>query len=199
MRNAGCSGIAVASTKWLAATSIRAAGPRDAAERLGPGRGIEARSSISRWKSSRCCRVREPVPRQSAPGCRGAPDCGTRRRGGAISTMRPGAHHRDAVGDVIDHREVVRDEQIGEPELFLQINQQVEDLRLDRNVERRDRLVADQQIGPQRQGAGDADALALSAGEAVRITVDDGARRDRRASPAPCTIRGAAACRRCRG
>ena len=57
------------------------------------------------------------------------------------------AHHRDPVGDVVDHRQIVRDEQIGEAELLLQVLQQIEDLRLHRNVERRDRLVADDRSG----------------------------------------------------
>ena len=86
--------------------------------------------------------------------------------------MRPRAHHGDAVGHVVDHGEIVRDEQVGEAELLLQILEQVEDLRLHRDVERRDRLVADQQVGPERQRAGDADALALAAGKAVRIAVE---------------------------
>ena len=67
------------------------------------------------------------------------------------------------------HAEIVRDEQIGEAELVLQVLQQVDHLRLDRHVERRDRLVADDQLGLERQRAGDADALALAAGEFVRV------------------------------
>ena len=78
-------------------------------------------------------------------------------------------HDRDPVADVLDHRQIVRDEQVGQLELVLQIHQQVDDLRLDRDVERRDRLVADDQLRVQRQRAGDADALALAAGEFVRI------------------------------
>ena len=49
--------------------------------------------------------------------------------------------------------------------------QQVEDLRLDRDVERRDRLVGDDQLRLQRQRARDADALALAARELVRVAV----------------------------
>ena len=45
-------------------------------------------------------------------------------------------HDRNAVADVLDHPQIVRDEQIGEPELLLQIEQHVQDLRLDRDVER---------------------------------------------------------------
>ena len=72
-------------------------------------------------------------------------------------------HHRDAVGDVAHHREVVGDEQEGELQPRLQLEQQVQHLRLDRDVERGDRLVGHHQprIGGER--AGDADALALAA------------------------------------
>ena len=37
--------------------------------------------------------------------------------------------------------EVVGDEQVGEPEVVLQVVEQVDDLRLDRDVQRGDRLV----------------------------------------------------------
>ena len=78
-------------------------------------------------------------------------------------------HHRDAMADVLDHGEVVGDEKVGELELLLQVDQQVDDLGLDRDVERRHRLVADDQGGTQGQRAGDSDALALAAGEFVRV------------------------------
>ena len=47
--------------------------------------------------------------------------------------------------------------------------EQVEDLRLDRDVERGDRLVGDDQVRIDRERAGDADPLALAAGELVRV------------------------------
>ena len=78
-------------------------------------------------------------------------------------------HHGDAVGDVLHHREIVGDEDVGEAEPLLQVAQQVEDLRADRDVERRHRLVADDQLRLDRERAGDRDALALAAGEFVRI------------------------------
>ncbi len=80
-----------------------------------------------------------------------------------------GAHHRDAVGEVVHHREVVRDEEVGEAERLAQVGKQVEHLRLHRDVERRDRLVADQQLRAERERARDADPLALPAREAVRV------------------------------
>ena len=44
--------------------------------------------------------------------------------------------------------EIVRDEQQRQAEAALQVGEQVEDLRLHRDVERRDRLVADDEPGP---------------------------------------------------
>ena len=80
-------------------------------------------------------------------------------------------HDHDPVADVTHHREVVRDEEIGEVELALEILEQVDDLRLDGDVERRHRLVADDDLGVERERARDADALALTAAELVRIAV----------------------------
>ena len=113
-------------------------------------------------------------------------------------------HDGDAVGDVAHHGEIVGDEDVGEPQPLLQLHEQVHHLRLDRHVERRDRLVADDEARVERERAGDADALALAAGELVRIALGhvgqqaDHARsarrraRDRhRGSPAtPCTSSG---------
>ena len=56
-------------------------------------------------------------------------------------------------GDVAHDRQVVRDEEVREPELVLQIFEQVHDLRLDRDVERRDRLVEHDQRRVERERA----------------------------------------------
>src|SRR5829696_4265904 len=64
---------------------------------------------------------------------------------------------------------VVRDEEVGEPELLLQVGQEVQHLGLDRDVERRHRLIRDEQLRRQHQRPRDGDALALAAGEHVRI------------------------------
>ena len=45
-------------------------------------------------------------------------------------------HHRHAVGDVLDDREIVGDEQVRESAIALQILHQVDDLRLHGDVER---------------------------------------------------------------
>jgi len=70
-----------------------------------------------------------------------------------------------------DDAEIMRDEEIGEVELVLQIVEQVEHLRLDRDVEGGDRLVGDDEARPQHKGAGDGDALTLAAREHVRVAL----------------------------
>ena len=80
-------------------------------------------------------------------------------------------HDRHPVADMPDHGQVVRDHHVGQAQLVLQVLEQVDDLGLDRHVKRGDRLVGDDQLGPQRQGAGDPDALPLAAGELVRVPV----------------------------
>ena len=80
-------------------------------------------------------------------------------------------HHEHAVRDVPDDVEVVRDEHVGEPEVALEVLEQVQDLGLHRDVERRDGLVADDQLRVHGERAGDADALALAARELVREAV----------------------------
>ena len=78
-------------------------------------------------------------------------------------------HHRDPVRDVADHREVVGDEQVGDATFVLQAFEEVHDARLDRHVERRDRLVEHDHLGVDGQRTGDADALALTARELVGV------------------------------
>lgn len=80
-------------------------------------------------------------------------------------------HDRDAVRKHIDDREVVADEQAGELQLLLEILQQVEETGLNRDVERARRLVGDQQIGSESEGARDADTLPLTARQLVRVAV----------------------------
>src|SRR5690606_25927566 len=80
-----------------------------------------------------------------------------------------GVHYHDLVGDGAHDRKVVRNEEIGEPEAVAQVGEEVEDLRLDGDVERGDRLVGNDQLGPDHECAGDGNALALTAGKLVRV------------------------------
>src|SRR5262245_33065295 len=55
-------------------------------------------------------------------------------------------HHRNAIGDMLHHGEIVGNENIGKPKPALQIAQEIKHLRADRNVERGYRLVANNQL-----------------------------------------------------
>ena len=118
----------------------------------------------------------------------------------------PEIHDGNPVGDVPHDRQIVRDEQVREAELLLQILHQVDHLRLNRDVERAHRLVGDDDLRIGRERAGDADALTLAAGELVRISVAvlaatgrpsrAATRRARRARPATASCGSSAALRR---
>ena len=77
--------------------------------------------------------------------------------------------HGDTVGELQHASEIVRDEHVGQREFVLQLAEQLQDLGPDRDIERRDRLVAHQQLGLEGDGTGDADALALTTRELVGV------------------------------
>ena len=58
------------------------------------------------------------------------------------------------------------------PSLDRRLLEQVEHRRLHRDVECRDRLVGDQQVGLERKRPRDADPLALAARELARVRVE---------------------------
>ena len=125
-----------------------------------------------------------------------------------VSTMRPRSMMAMRSAKARDHGEVVRDEEIGEVFVALQIAGAAPGSRRARDVERRHRLVEHDQRRPGGDGAGDGHALALAAGDfvdappgKVRVEADAleqcgdcalAARRGRRG-------RGCAADRRARG
>jgi len=71
---------------------------------------------------------------------------------GEPSTMQQHAHYDDVVRDVRHHPEVVSDDDDRGPELLLEVLHQVENLSLDRHVERGGRLVRNQELGVVDQG-----------------------------------------------
>ena len=81
----------------------------------------------------------------------------------------PGIHHRNSVGDLPRHAEIMGDEDDAHPEFLLQAAQQQQDLDLHRCVQRRRRLVGEQQFRPAGKCDGDHRALAQTAGEFMRI------------------------------
>src|SRR6202051_4127560 len=78
-------------------------------------------------------------------------------------------HDGHALADMLDDRQIMGDEEISQPQLLLQVLQEIDDLGLDRYIQRRHRLVADDQFGFDRERTRDADALALTAGKLVRM------------------------------
>ena len=99
---------------------------------------------------------------------RGGEDLG----GGALLDDDPALHDHDAIADLGRDPEVVRDEQHGEVETPLDVVEEVQDLRLHRDVEGRDGLVGDQHLRLHGESAGNGDALALAAGELMRVAVE---------------------------
>ena len=78
-------------------------------------------------------------------------------------------HDRDPVGNVAHDQKVMGDKEIGQTEFVLQLVEHVDDLRLDRDVEGRYRLIADNEVRIDSQGSGNTDTLALSAGELMGV------------------------------
>ena len=83
----------------------------------------------------------------------------------------PGIHHRDAVGDFVDHGQVVGDQQQCHPALALQAFKQRENLGLDGHVERGGRLVGNQHLGLARQRDRNHHALLEPAGKLMRVGI----------------------------
>ena len=89
----------------------------------------------------------------------------------------PGVHDQHVVAGLRDHAEIVRDEDDGHPHLVLEFLHELQDLRLDGDVERRRRFVRDHQRRPAGQRHGDDHSLAHAAGKLVRIFADADLRR----------------------
>ena len=88
---------------------------------------------------------------------------------GCLLDDAPGIHDGDAVRHLGNDAEVVGDEQQRQSHAALQIAQQVEDLRLDGDVERGRRLVGDEQRRAAGEGQRDQRALTQAARELMRI------------------------------
>jgi hypothetical protein len=82
-------------------------------------------------------------------------------------------HDRDVIREVTDERQVVRDEQVCEPQVTLEFLEEVHDLGLDRDVEGGRRFVEDKEPRFDGESPRDRDALALSPAQLVRILLHD--------------------------
>ncbi len=87
----------------------------------------------------------------------------------ALLDRAPGVHDDDAVADLRDHAEIVRDEDDRGPVRLPESLQELDDLSLERHVERRGRLVGDEQRGLEHERGRDHDPLPHPAGELVRV------------------------------
>ena len=85
----------------------------------------------------------------------------------------PQIQHHDARGDMLHHAQIMRNENKRNAKFALQFHQQVDDLRLNGDIERRNRFIADDQPGVDDQRARNADTLALPARKLVRVAVDE--------------------------
>src|ERR1700757_4490206 len=80
----------------------------------------------------------------------------------------PAIHDRDPSGEVPDDRHGMRNEQVRQTELPLQISQQLDNLGPHAYVEGRNRLIRNNKFRPQREGARDPNALPLASAEFMR-------------------------------
>ena len=97
---------------------------------------------------------------------------GKERLGRSELDQSPRVHDRKPVGETGHDAQVVGDDQDGHPELCPKPPQQVQDLGLDRHIERGRRLVGDEQAGLAAEGHGDHRPLPHPAAELVRVVVD---------------------------
>ena len=88
---------------------------------------------------------------------------------GTVLDDGAGVHHGDTLDDIGDQREVVRDPYHRHAEPFLQLADQLDNLCLDRHVQRRGRLVGYQQARLADDRHGDHDTLPLATGELMRV------------------------------
>ena len=134
-------------------------------------------------------------PFWACPGARNRPEQPDRVRvlrvreqllDGRLLDLAARVHDDDAVGDVRDDAEVVRDQDDRGPETLAQLTQEVEDAGLDRHVQRRGRLVGDQDLRVAGERHRDHHALPHARRRA-------GAGTRPRAGPGPGCARGRAA------
>ena len=92
--------------------------------------------------------------------------------GGGLLHDASGVHHGDVVGASGHHPEIMGDQHHGHVALALLVGEQVEDLVLDGDIEGGGRLVGEQQLRRAGQRNGDADPLAHTTRQLVRVIVE---------------------------
>ena len=118
-------------------------------------------------EGSRVARVRRGSARDQGPRIVGG-GMAQHRFGRGLLQGPAAEHDQRPVGDPRDDAEIVTDEDQRHAEIADELVEQVEDLALHRDVERRRGFVRDEQGRPARERDGDADPLALSARQFMR-------------------------------
>ncbi|MNL57108.1 hypothetical protein D3C87_1806460 [compost metagenome] len=72
---------------------------------------------------------------------------------------------------MFNHFQIVGDEDVSQTQLLLKLHQKIDHLSLNRDVQRRDRLITHDQLGIHSQGAGNAHTLSLATREFMRIAI----------------------------
>ena len=88
--------------------------------------------------------------------------------GGVHLHLMSGVKDDDPIGGFGDNAHVVSDQHEPHAVVALELHQKIEDLRLDRHVERRRRLVGDQELRPAGERHRDHDPLAHAARKLMR-------------------------------
>ena len=136
------------------------------------GSPAASRSAAARFPESRRgarARARRAASRAAVLRCTDGAAWRTARRPSASSTISPPyiTITRDVVSAMTPRSWVIS--RIDVPNALLQVDEQLEDLRLDGDVERGGRLVGDDERGVHHERHRDHDALAHAAGELVRV------------------------------
>ena len=142
--------------------------PRLTSERLAQSHDVEQRGGLRCGLAVLHARLRNRVDQLARVGLARVAQ---HFLDGAVLDHLAVAQHDDAIGDVGDDAEIMRDEQHAHAALAPEIVDQAEDLALGGDIERGRRLVRDQQRGLVRHRHRDHDALALASGEFERIAI----------------------------
>ena len=150
--------------------------PPDSGYGHAPGGALERARDVSGHRSQRivqCIELRQCVQQSAGVGVGGRAQHVAHR---AALDDPPQVHHRDPVGGLRNHAEIVGDEQDRHAELGHQRLHEVEDLGLDGHIERGGRLVRNEEPRAGRERHRDHRPLAHSAGELEGVLIEATAR-----------------------
>jgi hypothetical protein len=80
-------------------------------------------------------------------------------------------HDTNSVRDMADNIQSMCNKEIGQAQSVLQVTQEIDDLRLYRDIEGRDRFISDYESGMERDTASNTDTLSLTTGKFMWVAV----------------------------